>query len=86
MLCRNKLFQRLFIALATLFLQMVRACSYEVGGDVTNPRLANLIERARVASVPKVSLQRSLCVTAYLLVSQFAISRLLNAQLPKVLA
>jgi hypothetical protein len=33
---------------------MVRACSYEVGGDVTNPRLANLIERAKVASVPKV--------------------------------
>ena len=33
---------------------MVRACSFEVGGDVTNPRLANLIERAKVASVPKV--------------------------------
>jgi hypothetical protein len=39
---------------------MVRACSYEVGGDVTNPRLANLIERAKVASVPKVLLQRLL--------------------------
>jgi hypothetical protein len=38
---------------------MVRACSYEVGGDVTNPRLANLIERAKVASVPKVYLQHS---------------------------
>ena len=35
--------------------QMVRACSYEVGGDVTNPRLANLIERAKQASVPKVA-------------------------------
>ena len=34
---------------------MVRACSYEVGGDVTNPRLAGLIERAKAASVPKVA-------------------------------
>ena len=38
-----------------LLRQMVRACSYEVGGDVTNPRLASLIERAKAASVPKVT-------------------------------
>ncbi len=36
--------------------QMLRACSYEVGGDVASPRLASLIERAKTASVPKVSL------------------------------
>jgi hypothetical protein len=40
--------------------QMLRACSYEVAGDMTSPRLASLIERARTASVPKVSLPISM--------------------------
>jgi hypothetical protein len=39
--------------------QMLRACSYEVAGDMTSPRLASLIERARTASVPKVSHQHA---------------------------
>jgi hypothetical protein len=55
LLAQTQLSPRLFSAADPTFVaQMVRACSYEVGGDITNPRLANLIERAKVASVPKV--------------------------------
>ena len=63
--------------------QMVRACSYEVGGDVTNPRLASLIERAKAASVPKVSRHNSFCRICHFVVVSFRTQSIIERAVAK---